>query len=220
LSRKFIPILLCIAVSLGVASVSIADESKSLYYEVKLKSAAFGDMGTRKVWIKGDKMRWEWKSAKLPIVIVKNPKGVFLLHPWNKIAAQYPSDSRRGDPVALLPGPAGPPGQFLKALNAKECGKENINKQPCKVYSYHEPTTKRDCMLWLDAKTGKPVKLLVKGKEKKIDTVTAFYTRFVEDAKIADSFLDLPKGFTIRPMPRLDFTSKAADNANNNKKPS
>ncbi len=105
--KKRILLLLCIVLSVGTTSEVFASKSQTVQYEIKLKSEAFGDMGTRKMWIKGDNFRWEYMSAGLPLKLVKNNSGIFLIHPWNKVVGKYPSLSNRGDPIALFPGPAG-----------------------------------------------------------------------------------------------------------------
>ena len=211
-------LLLCAIFSVGTASGAKAPKPYTIHYEVKLKSASFGDMGTRKLWVKGDRMRWESESARLPLHIVKNDKGVFLLHPWNDIAAKYPKGSPRGNPRALLPGPTGSPKAFLKAVKAVKHGRETINKKLCDVYSYTDPTTKRKCKIWIAMKSGKPVQLLLKGEPGKQDTITATYTKFVEGANAPDSLFQLPKGYAIRPMPERDLTSKAKARKPNKKK--
>ncbi len=210
-------LLLCAIFSIGTAAGARSPKPYTIHYEVKVKSASFGDMGTRKLWIKGDKMRWESKSARLPINIVKNDDGVFLLHPWNDVAAKYPKGSPRGNPRALLPGPTGSPKAFLKAVSAVKHGRETINKTPCDVYDYTDPTTKRKCTIWIAVQSGIPVQLLLKGEKGKQDTITATYTKFVEGANAPDSLFEIPKGYTIRPMPERDLTSKAKAKKPNNK---
>ena len=213
---KSILFLLCAILPMGAAYGKKSPKPYTIHYEVKLQSASFGDMGTRKLWVKGDKMRWESKSADLPLHIVKNDRGVFLLHPWQDVAAKYPKGTSRGNPRALLPGPTGSPKVFLKAVNAVKHGQETIDNKPCNVYTYTDPVTKRDCRIWIGARSGKPVRLLLKGDRARVDTVTATYTKFVEGANAPDSLFELPKGYTIRPMPARDLTSE--DKYNRSKK--
>lgn len=194
-------LLICAVLPLGITYGACASKPYTLHYEVKMQSEAFGDMGTRKLWIKGSDMRWEADSADLPLKIIKNDRGVFLIHPWNKIAAEYPEGSPRGNPTALLPGPTGSPKVFLEKVKAAKRGQETVEKQLCDVYTYTEPTTKRDCKIWVSAKTKKPVKLRMAGEPGKVDTVTAVYTKYVEGAKVDDSLFKLPEGYKIRPMP-------------------
>ncbi len=210
MKTKSILFLLCAMLSLGGAYGKKPPKPYTIHYEVKLQSASFGNMGTRKLWVKGNKMRWESKSANLPIHIIKNDKGVFLLHPWNDVAAKYPKGTSRGNPRALLPGPTGSPKVFLKAVNAVKHGQETIDNKLCDVYTYTDQVTKRNCRIWIGARSGKPVRLLVKGDGAKVDTVTATYTKFVEGANAPDSLFEIPKGYTVRPMPARDrdLTSK------------
>jgi len=209
--NRILLLLVCAVVIVGTAGRAQSPKPYTLHYEVRLKSASFGNMGVRKLWLKGDRMRWEWKSANLPIRLIKNDQGVFMLHPWNKIAARYPKGSPRGNPTALLPGPSGSPNVFLKAVKAVKSGSKTLEGTPCAGYSYTEPTTKRNCVLWVSTKSGRPVQLLLKGKNKQMDTVTATYTKFVECIGIADSLFEVPKGFAIRPMPETQrLTSKSA----------
>lgn len=153
------------------------------------------------MWIKGNKMRWEGKSQRLPVSIVKNDDGTFLVHPWNKIAAQYPKGSPRGNPKAIFPGPTGSVQAFLKAMKAEKCGWETINDKKCSVYSYMDPVSRRQCKIWIDDKSTKPVKLLIRGRRAKMDTLTATYTKYEVGRTIADSHFELPKGYAVRQMP-------------------
>jgi outer membrane lipoprotein-sorting protein len=180
----------------------------TLHYKVKLKSEGFGDMGIREMWIKGSNMRCSMKSARLPITVIKNSQGVFLVHSWNKVAGKYPPGTPRGNPTALLPGPNGSPKAFLAKVKAtKQTKQETVEKQLCNVYSYTEPTTKRQCKLWVNAKSGKPVKLWMKGKHKTVGTVTATYLAYEEGVKVSDSLFQLPKGYAVRPMPKRELAS-------------
>ena len=199
-------LLLCAALPLGMASYA-ATNTQSVHYEVKIKSANFGNMGVRKMWIKGKNMRWEGKSERLPLCVIKNKQGTFLIHPWNKIAAKYPDNSLRKNPSSYLPGPVSSPSVFLKSVKAVYVGKQTANKQQCKVYTYAEPQTNRKCKLWVGVKSGKPVQLFVKGLAKKQDTYTATYTKFEQNSKVADSLFELPKGYAIRQMPKITLTS-------------
>ncbi len=198
--KRFI-LLISAVIGLGIMSCAEAAVPATLHYKIKLKSESFGDMGTREVWIKGKDMRCDMKSARLPITVIKNSQGVFLIHPWQKIAGKYPAGTPRGNPTALLPGPTGSTKVFLSHVKAKKLANEKVGKQLCEVYSYTEPTTKRFCKLWVDAKSRKPVKLWMKGKHKTVDTMVATYTVFEEGVKVSDSLFELPKGYEIRPMP-------------------
>lgn len=204
---KSILLLLCATFSLGTASFAKTANVQTTHYEVKLKSANFGNMGTRKMWIKGSNMRWEVKSERLPLCVVKNRQGTFLIHPWKNIAAKYPENSLRDVPVTYLPGPSGSPASFLKSVKARLVGQKTKNKQQCKVYTYVEPLTKRSCKLWVGVKSGKPVELLVKGIQKKQDTFTATYTKFEQGERVSDKLFELPKGYAIKPMPTRKLTS-------------
>lgn len=214
---KSILLFLSTILSLGMASWAASPKPSTLHYEVQVKSASFGNMGVRKMWLKGNKMRWEQKSARLPICVVKNDKGVFFIHPWNKVAAKYPNGSPRGNSRAFLPGPTGSPKTFLKQVKAQKQARETINKQPCDVYSYVDTVTKRKCKLWIGVKSGKPVQLYVKGTRGKVDTITATYTTFELGANVSDKLFELPKDFAIRQMPDLRLTSKAVNKKQNKK---
>lgn len=153
------------------------------------------------MWIKGNNMRWEGKSQKLPVCIVKNADGTFLIHPWNKIAAKYPTGSSRSNPKVLFPGPTGSIQGFLKSVKAEKCGREVVNEKKCTIYSYMDPVSRRQCRIWIDDKSTKPVKLLMRGRRAKMDTLTAVYTKYEVGIGIADSVFELPKGYAVRPMP-------------------
>jgi len=207
-NRSRLPYLLCATVSLGTASLAAASKPQTLQYEVKMKSLSFGDMGTRRMYIKGEKMRWEGKTADLPILVIKNSEGAFLIHPWQKIAAKYPASSNRNNPRAYIPGPTGSPKAFLAQLKAVRCGREKVERQTCDVYSYYEPATDRHCKLWLGVKSGKPVRLVLQGINKRKDTIVATYTKFILGGPAPDSLFQLPKGYAVRPMPEPKLTSE------------
>ena len=210
-------LLLCTIFSLGVTSIATASKSTVTHYEVKLKSESFGNMGVRKMWINSNRMRWEGKSDRLPLLLVKNEQGVFLVHPWNKLAGKYSLNSNRANPMALLPGPTGPVKGFLKSMQAKKERKEKVNKTECDVYSYSEPVSKRNCKLWIEAKSSKPMKLVLLGKRGKQDTITATYTKYVTGEAVSDSLFQIPKGYKIKPMPTQRMTSKTAEKPNSKK---
>jgi len=219
--KKQILFLLCVALSVGAASEVVASKSQTVQYEIKLKSGAFGDMGTRKMWIKGDNFRWEYMSAGLPLKLVKNSKGIFLIHPWNKIVGKYPSLSNRGDPIALFPGPAGPIDSFLKKVKAVKRGTEKINGELCDVYTYAAPADRRNCRIWISKKTSKPVKLTMEGVRGKADPIIATYSKFVIGANVPDSLFEIPSGYQVKPMPNSNraFSGEPATTVKNRKEP-
>lgn len=211
--------LLLVCTVLGMVAVSHAGTTvpATLHYKVQMKSAV-GNMGAREVWLKDGKMRCELTSARLPITILKNSQGVFLLHAWNKVAGKYPEGSPRGNVRALLPGPTGSTKAFLLAMKAKQIGSEQVGKKSCDVYSYTDPTTKRFCKLSVDKKTKQPAKLWLKGVMRVSSDVTATYVSFKEGEKISDSLFELPKGYAVRPMPKRELTSKAPGKQSNSAK--
>lgn len=219
MNTRRVLLLLSVIISLGAVPSIKAAVPATLHYKVKLKSEGFGDMGVRELWVKGNNMRCDIKSARLPLTVIKNDQGVFLLHSWNKVAGKYPPGTPRGNPTALLPGPTGSPKAFLSHVKAMKLAKEKVGTQLCDVYSYTEPTTKRACKLWVGAKSGKPVKLLMKGKRKAVDTVVATYIAFDEGVKVSDSLFQLPKDYAVRPMPKRELASKPDSKQPNTVKP-
>lgn len=212
-------LLLCAVAVVGSAASAGLAVPATLHYKVKMQSASFGkDAGTREIWIKGDKMRCEIYGGKLRVTVLKNSQGVFLLHPWNKIAGKYPDGSPRGNPRTLLPGPTGSPKTFLGKMNARKLGKQQVGKQLCEVYSYTEPTTKRFCKLWVDVRTGKPVKLWMQGKHRVMDELTATYLYYEEGTTISDSIFELPRDYAVRPMPKREVASRPPVRQPNNRK--
>lgn len=195
-----------------MASGAKAPVPPTVHYEVKLHSAAFGNSGVRKMWIKGNNMRWEGKTQRLPMCVIKNAHGTFLVHPWNKIAAKYPEGSLRGNPKAVFPGPTGSIKVFLKTVKAEKSGTEIIGMQKCTIYDFMDSITKRTCRIWIGNKSGKPMQLLMKGKRAKADTITATYTKYEVGGKVSDSLFELPKGYAVRPMPSKRLTSEAKTN--------
>jgi len=203
---------------MGLLSSAQAAAPQTLHYKVQMKTG-FGNAGFREFWIKGSNMRCELQSGQFVIAIVKNPNGVFMIHPMKKVAAKYPDGSPRGNARTLLPGPTGSPKAFLGQMKATRVASAKVGKQSCDVYWYTEPITKRHCKLWLDAKTGKPVKLWMEGKQKVMDEVTATYVTFVQGVAIPDSKFQVPKDYAIRPMPKQDYASRPASRQSNSVKP-
>lgn len=217
--KRFL-LLLSVLFGLGIVSGAEATVPATLHYKVRLASEGFGDMGVREMWLKGNNMRCDMNSARLPLTVIKNGQGVFLVHAWNKIAGKYPPGTPRGNPTALLPGPNGSPKAFLRNVKATKLSKqEKVGKQLCDVYSYTEPTTKRTCRLYLSAKSGAPIKLWMKGKHKVVGTVVATYSVFEQGVKVSDSLFRLPKGYDIRPMPKRDVASRFDTKQPNTGKP-
>ena len=210
-------LLLCTVFQMGAAAYAGTTVPTTLHYKVQMKSSA-GNMGTREVWLKNGKMRCDIDSARLPITLLKNSQGVFLVHAWNKVAGKYPDGSPRGNVRALLPGPTGSPRAFLRSVNAKKTSNELVGKKSCDVYSYTDPTTKRFCRLWVERKSGQPVKLWLKGTLRVASDVTATYLLFKEGEKVSDSIFELPKGYAVRPMPKHEVASKALGRQSNSAK--
>lgn len=210
--KKYSVVLLALGIVSGSMAMAAQQPSKpvQLHYELKLKSGAFGDMGVRKMWISGSEMRWESNSARLKLVLLKNKDGVFLVHPWKKIAAKYPEGTNRANPLQVFPGPAGPVQAFLTSIGAIKHGTEKVAGQYCSIYSYNAPGTKRLVRLWVGAKSGKPVQLRLKGVNGKADTVTAAYTCYDLGDSARSANFQLPEGYKIMPMPKLSPTSKKA----------
>jgi outer membrane lipoprotein-sorting protein len=207
---------LSIVLALGSGSGAQKATNQTLFYEAKLVSSSFGDLGIRRMWIKGNCMRWEACSKDLKMTLIKNGQGVFLLHPWKKSAGKYPPGSNREKPGTYLPGPSGSPKAFLAGVKAVRCGSEKVGKESCEVYSYTDSQTARKCKLWLCAASGKPVKLVLMGEHGKADTITATYTKFEPGAKVDDSLFRLPKGCQVRTMPeRQAVPDKAAGKPDN-----
>lgn len=198
---KRVLFFLCIVSMVGGWAGANAATVPTMFYEARLKSSSFGDMGTRKMWIKGGLMRWESSQKDFKLTLIKNGQGVFLLHPWRNSAGKYPAGSNRDNPRALLPGPTGSPSTFLASVKAKQCGREKVGKDTCVIHSYTDPYSKRNCKLWVSNRTGKPVKLVLKGEKGKLDTITATYTRFEPGAKVNDSLFSLPVGCQVKTMP-------------------
>ncbi|MCX8053404.1 MAG: hypothetical protein N3B12_06320 [Armatimonadetes bacterium] len=193
--------LVSTAFSIGMASSASLSKPQTLHYEVKMKSLSFGNMGTKKMYIKGNKMRWETNAAYLPLTVIKNEKGTFLVSPFKKTAARYAPGSNRNDPKIYLPGPLGSPKAFLREMRAVKRGREKVGREVCDVYSYYAPASDRKCKLWVSINTGKPVKLVLEGEKKLKDTIVATYTKFVLGGHIPDSLFELPKGYVVRNMP-------------------
>ena len=203
-------LVLCGIVSVGATWGASAPQPRTLHYELEVKSASFGNMGARKMWIKGDNMRWEAKTDRFSLKLIKNKQGVFLIHPWNKYAARYPDGSSRGNPRVLFPGPTGPIRDFLAEVKATKHGIQKTRNEQCNVYNYTDPFTRHQAKMWVSAKSGKPVQLLLKGERGKADTITAAYTKFELGGNAPDSLFELPKGYAIRPMPARKLASKTA----------
>ena len=59
---------------------SVAKKPDTLYYEVKMKSEQ-GNMGTRKMYMKGSRFAWEYESAGLKVTVIKTEDGVTMIWP-------------------------------------------------------------------------------------------------------------------------------------------
>lgn len=179
-------------------------------YEVKM-SGPTGDMGTRKMYRKGDYFVWENESGGMKLKFIKNKDGCFTIHPAGRYAAKYPAGSNRESTAVFLPGPAGDVRGFLKAQDAKKEAEEKVGEKLCEVYSYTEKETKWKCKLWVAKPTLTPVKMVMNGV-KKTDVINVTYVSYKTGVVIAESRLKLPEGIEVRPMPepkKADDTKKA-----------
>lgn len=193
-----------IAVIVCPQALYCAPSPDTLYYEVKLNGPT-GDMGVRKMYMKGSYFLTESNItnetyAQMIFRVLKNKDGVFMIHPSNRYAAKYPPGSDRENPAVYLPGPTGDVKVFLSKHKAKKTGTEDVGSKKCDVYTYKEPVTTLDCKLWVDQKTGNPVKLQMKGKGGANSLQTATYVKYQIGASIPDSKFELPKNIPVRPM--------------------
>lgn len=186
-----------------------ANSPNGLVYETTLRSRLFGNMGLRKMYIKGSSFVWEASSAGLKAKLVKNKDGAFLLHPTGRYAAKYPPGSNRESPMVCLPGPDGNVANFLVRNKARKIGGGKIGKRVCDTYTYTEHLTRWKCKLWIDRKTLTPARLLMIGG-KKSDTIIATYLSYKTGIDLPDSLFSLPKGVEIRPMPVRNRTGAYA----------
>ncbi len=171
----------------------------TVVYEVRM-SSPHGNMGTRKMYRRGEHFIWDADSAGLKVKFIKNKDGAFMIHPKERFAAKYPAGSNRESPMTFLPGPAGDVKEFLEANEAKKEGQETINKKVCDIYTYTEKETKWKCKLWVEQDKLTPVKMVMKGA-KETDVIEVTYLSYKLGAVIASSRFELPKGIEIRPMP-------------------
>lgn len=194
--RFIIPAVVLAAIC---CSQSQAKPIDTVVYEVKL-SSSIGNMGTRKMYRKGNHFVWETDSAGLKIKFIKNKDGAFMIHPKGRFIAKYPAGTNRESPMTFLPGPAGDVKEFLAKVKAKKEGEETVDKTLCDIYTYTEPETTWKCRLWVEQKRLAPVKMQMTG-EKKADTIDVTYLSYRTGAVIAESRFELPEGVEIRPMP-------------------
>jgi len=184
------------ALMLSASALCVAAATNSVVYEVKMKSSA-GNMGTRKMSLKGECFRWEANTAGLLVRIIKNHDGVYILDYKDRFAGKYPAGSSRENPSVFLPGPIGNVSAFLKQQKAKQTTKGTVNKKSCVAYEYTESVTKWNCRLWVTKASLTPVRLELIGK-KKGTSVTADYSYYKLGVPIADSVFELPKGIPLR----------------------
>lgn len=187
-----------------------APKPATLFYEVRLTSPQ-GDMGTRKMYIKGAHYAWYVDSPGIKTRLVRNKDGVFLLHPLRNVAAKYAAGSATESPQACLPGPTGDVKQFLTAHSAKKIAEQSLNKKPCLVYTYTEKLTGFACKLWVTKASLSPVRLIMTGAKGK-QVITADYVSYELGADVPDSHFRLPKDVQIRPMPASRTAAPAAGN--------
>ncbi len=199
-SRHYVISVVAILVALCSGQSDAKPKIDTVVYEVKMKSPQ-GDMGTRKMYKKGDFFLWEADTSGLKLKFVRNKDGAFAINPFGRFAGKYPPGSNRESPMTFLPGPAGDVKDFLKKNEAKKEGQETIGKTLCDIHTYTEKETKWQCKLWVEQKTLRPVKMLMTGA-KKNDWVDVTYVSYRTGGVIAESRFALPKDMEIRPMPK------------------
>ena len=198
-SRRSMLSVLAILVALCSGQSDAKPKIDTVVYEVQMQSPQ-GNMGTRKMYKKGDNFVWEADSAGIKMKFIKNKDGAFMLHHLGRFAGKYPPGTNRESPMTFLPGPAGDVKQFLDKNEAKKEGEEKIDKTLCDIYTYTEKETKWKCKLWVEQKTLRPVKMVMTGA-KKSDTIDVAYISYKTGLVVADSRFKLPEGIEIRPMP-------------------
>ncbi|MBP6964467.1 MAG: hypothetical protein KBC96_08680 [Armatimonadetes bacterium] len=199
------------AVLIGTCCVQSTAKSKidTVVYEVKLSSPQ-GDMGTRKMYRRGDHFLWEYESAGMKMKFVRNKDGAFMIHPTGRYAGKYPPGSNRENPITFLPGPQGDVKEFLNRQRAERVGEEKVEGRICDIYTYIESESQWKCKLWVDKKDFVPVKMTMTGA-KKTDVIDVIYLSYKTGVVVAESRFDLPKDIEIRNVPEPKKDSEAAD---------
>lgn len=192
-------IIVALAVVCALPAIAFGQPaSNTLYYLVKITGPR-GDEGTRSMTIKDTNFVWTFNYQGVKIRVIKNKDGAFMIS--NKHSAgKYAAGSNRERPATFLPGPLGNVKDFIADNNAKLTGTEKVNGKKCNVFTYKGKPDGDTRMLWVDAKTMAPVKLMFLGS-KPNHTRTVVYKAYKLGIPVSDSLFVLPKELTVRPMP-------------------
>lgn len=200
-SSKYIALIVVLAFLVCCSDRALSEAKPStLYFQVKMKSAAGDLIDRHEMYIKGANYVWLTYTAGMKIKLIKNDDGVFLLQPMGRFIATYERGSERESPHYFFPGPMGDVKEFLSEVDAKKVAEEKLGKKLCDVYLYSAKITGRECKLWVDKKSGVPVKLVRIGKKPELN-VTGEYVTYKQNVQVPDSLFKLPKGVRIVKMP-------------------
>lgn len=170
-----------------------AQQATTMFYEQIVTSPSQGTM-VSKVWIKGEKMRMEHSTQEQKVITLVGEKVMYFYYPLQQMAlkmniATETSKKEQESPKNIM--------EYLKSINAKPLGQEQVADKLCNVYQVTWPETGSEGKIWIWIEKKFPVKsvMTVKG-----ETVTAEYRNIQMDIPIPKSYFLLPQGIRIVDM--------------------
>jgi outer membrane lipoprotein-sorting protein len=161
---------------------------------------------TSKVWIKGDRVRWEMKHPLGgEFLMISDGKDYYQMNPAQKSGFKSPA------PTAKDGKPVGPWQLFAKDLNqllkeGKKLGHETIAGQACDIYagSKSENGSTKSFKIWVATVAGVSLPMKFVKKESMVKpgvsvsgTETVTITNLKTNVPIADSQFVVPKDYKI-----------------------
>ena len=190
---KAVLVLVLVALLSGVSALALAAEFSA---DMVHKMGTMTKEG--KIYVKGKKMRMEGGMGQ-GITIVDGETGkVWVLQPAQKMYMEMKKEAKAMEPAQQDE-------ELAKIADKKFLGTETVNGYQCEKYLYTYHDKKLGSMTqWYSKKLEYPVKMLHSSPEGE----TTFEYRNIKEGGVADSFFQIPAGYTKMEMPGMPGMGK------------
>ena len=188
--RVFLFSALILLPSLGYAG------NQTVYYTQIVKT----DYGVRdaivRVWVKDEKMRMESDAGGEKFILINREDGVYNYIPSQNMLTKIPRIEQKMNYVDDAEDFI----SYLKTVNAKVVGEEEINGLNCDIYEYFDTDSDSQVIAWVWKEKSFPIKIEIKNYFGK---TSVFFDDVRINEPIPESFFELPQDAIL-----IDMTQK------------
>ncbi len=154
-----------------------------------------------KVVVKDNNMRAESNFGGMASVMIRNESGSYSYLPAQKMATKLPASMDRPNMTRDLPHFM----DFLNKNSGKKVGNEKLGEFDCDIYTFIEPTIKKEAKAWIWKQKEFPVKIEVDAPEG-LTSVEMSNVQF--EPKIDDSAFKLPAEAKVIDLEKANQTNE------------